>query len=562
MRWFVAAIMALSVVYACVADTGDEPPVHIDTSFVLGSPTSAPTVLPTLDPAADLLPAADPKLFGFEGWALSFDARRHAPGTVCRVELHRGEGSVATLEGNLGDEQCIASWDGRDAEGVVVDPGSVDVSAVLETDTGRELARAHVTIEVVRLGIDRIQLSGTRRSDRVPLLYRAMHGVREGFYEVPAGRRPWALGPDESEGPDAVGLELEDGTPRSLPPPWDQLTSPPLDGTSLDGVEADTMNLPTAFVAGSHVVATATLSADLAGDPGGGEPILMEVRVIAPESTRFAPDVDPSFVHGAQITTVTRDSPVPAVGRYDLTLDWAFEARQMGGDWVRIPGALETRHRLYGLVGLPVFDHEDIPHRAWVDVVDTVAGWVDGATADPIEVGARIVEGVYYELGLRYDNRSGASAYTDYPFGSWEGARFDLSWFQDRAFGEVVNCSDAASIVSTFANMVGIDFRYHILTHRTSSTFDLNYIQPIGFSEFSNTPFTSGRGAFRYHAVVGPEDGTFFDATLALDGDDEPTSLPTALLLAQGLVPVEYLRALSTEFESIRTRVDEKVRVR
>ena len=99
-----------------------------------------------------------------------------------------------------------------------------------------------------------------------------------------------------------------------------------------------------------------------------------------------------------------------------------------------------------------------MPHRAWVDVVDTVTGWVDGSTSDPMEVAGRIVEGVYNELGLRYDRDRGASFYTDYP-GTWAGASFDASWFQDRAFGSIINCSDAASIVSAYANMMGVDLR-------------------------------------------------------------------------------------------------------
>ena len=141
-------------------------------------------------------------------------------------------------------------------------------------------------------------------------------------------------------------------------------------------------------------------------------------------------------------------------------------------------------------------------------------------------------------------------------------ARFDVSWFQDRAYGSTINCSDAASIVSAYANMVGIDFRYHILEHESAGGFDLNYIQAIGWTGFSETPFLSGRGAFRYHAVVGPADGRFFDATLALDGDGTPTALPSTLLLATGLTAVDYTRALSSEWMDVVSSVDEKVRLR
>ncbi len=337
------------------------------------------------------------------------------------------------------------------------------------------------------------------------------------------------------------------------------LTSPPLDARAADGVEHDTFNLPAAFVAGTSVAIDATLSASVAGSEGGGAPTATEVRVLPPEGTSF--EGDGLFGHDEVLSATTTTSPVPAVGRYDLSLVWRFEARAPGGDWQAVPGEIVTVHRLYGLVDEPIFDFASVPHRPWVDVVDTVAGWVDGRTSDADEVAGQIVEGVYYELGLRYDRERGASFYTNYGSG-FSDAVFDASQFQDRANGDVINCSDAASIVSSYANMMGIDLRYHILTHRTDTGFDLNFIQAIGWMGFTETPFTSGRGAFRYHAVVGPPDGRFFDATLALDGDGTPTALPSVLLLAEGMMPDDYKRDLSSEWMDVQTTMDDKVRIR
>jgi hypothetical protein len=424
---------------------------------------------------------------------------------------------------------------------------------------GEALVSAETTIEVVRLGIERIQLAPVTAGERAPLLYPKLGGMRDAFYELAADRFPWKLGADTADGAGAVALELADGTPRALPEPWEDLTSPPLDPGSPDGVERDTYNLPTAWTAGALVDVTATLDADVAGVPGGGAPALAEVRVVAPEGTMAMADL--GFTDGALITLRTETSPVAAVGRYDVSLEWTFEARAPGGEWVAVPGSITTTHRMYGLVAAPIFDYSSAPHRAWVDVVDMVAGWVAGSARDPDAVGARIVEGVYYEMGLQYDRESGASFYTDYG-SSFSGASFDLSELQDRANGDIINCSDAGSIVSAYANMVGIDFRYHILTHQWASGFDLNYIQAIGWEGFTETPFTSGRGGFRYHAVVGPPDGRFFDATLALDGDGTPTALPATLLLAQGMMPDDYKRALSSEWMNVRTTHDEKVRLR
>jgi hypothetical protein len=300
-------------------------------------------------------------------------------------------------------------------------------------------------------------------------------------------------------------------------------------------------------------------SADIAGEPGGGAPQAAVIRLVAPPG--LVPELEPTFQHDATLRLTTLDSPVPSVARYDTSWIWTFEAWN-GTSWVAIPGQIRTWHRLYGLVAQPLFDYMDAPHRAWVEIVDTVASWVDGAAADEPTVTAEIVEGVFWNLGLVYDQENGASAYTDYPNWDWSEATFDVSQFQRRGYGDVINCSDAASIVSAYANMVGADIRYHILERPDGDGFDLNYIRAIGTIDFTETPFTGGRGAFRYHAVTGPADGVFYDATLALDGDGEPTAPPSTFLLAQGMLPMDYLVALSSEWSLVDTLMDEKVRLR
>jgi hypothetical protein len=132
-----------------------------------------------------------------------------------------------------------------------------------------------------------------------------------------------------------------------------------------------------------------------------------------------------------------------------------------------------------------------------------------------------------------------------------------------RENGRIINCSDAASILSSYGSMAGVDLRYHILTSRfgLSAGFDLNYIRAIGMPAFDDTPFDSGRGGFRYHAIVGSPDDRSWDATLALDGDTNPAASPFEMLLAQSLDPDRYLQALSSEPANIRTDLDDKVRI-
>ncbi|MCZ7686914.1 MAG: hypothetical protein M5U28_52490 [Sandaracinaceae bacterium] len=201
-----------------------------------------PQLAPTIAPGA--LPAAiDPELPGFTAVELAFDAQNHR-GLECAIVVTREGATLRALDGTVGESGCAGSWDGRDSSGAVVHPGPVEVTATL---TGRgEPVSATETLEVVRLGVREIQLEG---SGRAPLLYRATSGVTYGYHEVPATTAPWRIGRDAAEAAGSTPLELADGSPRPLPPPWEDLESPPLDAGASDGVEHDTYNLPTAWVA-------------------------------------------------------------------------------------------------------------------------------------------------------------------------------------------------------------------------------------------------------------------------------------------------------------------------
>jgi hypothetical protein len=523
---------------------------------------TADYVLPVLTPSPAFAPAADPKLDGFDGWPLVFDATAHRiGGRACTIEIVRDGTLVRTVNAESTDTTCGTAWDGLDASGEYVTPGALEIVGRVIDAAGETLIETRVPAEVVRLGITQIQLEPVGAANlRQPLLYRKMNGIERGWYEVTATRAPWHLGRDRRDPAGAVSLELADGTPRPLPDIWTSVLSPPLDAGSVDGSELDAFNYPTAWVAGTNVRLTATLSSDVANAPAGGAPSAVQIRIVPPEGT--TPESEMTFVPDTQIAVTTNSSPAPAVGRYDVSYEWTFEAR-LGDEWIPIPGRVTTTHRFYGIAAVPTFAFTGIEHRPWVDVVDQVAEWVDGTTADRGEVAGIIVEEVYRNAGLRYDRERGASFYTAYG-ASFGSASFVLTDFQERSRGSIINCSDAGSIVSTYANMVGLDFRYHILRNwiDTSRGFDLNFIQAIGWPGFTETPFTGGRGGFSYHAVVGPADGTYFDATLALDGDADPTRSPSTELLAKGMDPAAYIRALSSEYSVVSGRYDEQVRIR
>lgn len=543
----ISSVVAITAVGAC--DAGTSSLVVDQTRPVIGPPTGR--IVPTLVASDQTVPAADPEMPGFDGWPLVFEAHVTDRAQRCRATLTRGGTTLATVVGAIEGVTCTVSWDGRASGGTRVAPGPLDVEGQIIDALGAVLARATDRIEVVRVGIDRIELSGEAGA-RQPLLYRATNGRRDGWFEMPADFTPFAMGPDDGE-TGSSALELASGAPRTIPAPWDDLLSPPLEGAS---VENDVYSLPTAWVVGSRIDYDVHLTSDLAGMEAGGSPTVMEVRIAPPSGLTITGDA--TFRDDAVVRMT--GTPVTAVDRYDVAHAFTFESRRAGGEWQPMPGSFAITLRMYGLVAAPVFARTTIPHRAWVDVVDTIAGWVDGASGEHDVVGAAIIDGVYRQSGLRYDTRAGASHYSDYASG-WGGGSFEMQAFEDRRYGSVINCSDAASIVSAYANMIGLDFRYRILTHRTDSGFLLNYLQGIGSDEFRYSPFDSGRNSFRYHAIVNSRDVRTWDATLAVDGDGTPSSSPFTQLLVEGLDPMAYLTALSPEAAEIATQMDDNVRI-
>ena len=136
--------------------------------FVAGADADADsdsdTDLPDVAVSDETLPAADPKLPGFESWPIVFsvDPKAHT-GLECRIEIAREETVIASIDGELADDVCTAAWNGRDGEGGWVAPGQVDATAIVSAGGGDPLAQGEAVLEVVRLGLGEIQMAGDRR---------------------------------------------------------------------------------------------------------------------------------------------------------------------------------------------------------------------------------------------------------------------------------------------------------------------------------------------------------------------------------------------------------------
>jgi hypothetical protein len=103
-----------------------------------------------------------------------------------------------------------------------------------------------------------------------------------------------------------------------------------------------------------------------------------------------------------------------------------------------------------------------------------------------------------------------------------------------KGLGNRVNCTDCATIVSTFSNILGCNLWQSRMFSDMSYQFGLNPILAIGYKVWQTA--CNGPG-FGYHEVAWKgnctENDELFDACLQVDGDNDPTAndpLHSALL--------------------------------
>jgi hypothetical protein len=225
------------------------------------------------------------------------------------------------------------------------------------------------------------------------------------------------------------------------------------------------------------------------------------------------------------------------VGVHTTTWRWQYRDKA-NGPWIDFA---TSDHRVYVLLELPKAPWQQTPYNAgntqlpWTDVLDRACMWGFGATSRDAAA-AKITANVY-GLGpsvVQYDCPNGGMSW-------YSGGVFSCAAFLERLTGGIglgiyVNCSDCATIVSTFANAVGCDLWQSRMGPQTGYWFDLNELLAIGSNVWQTA---CSWGNFNYHEVAWKDGCTandpVWDACLQVDGDPDPTSAPHVPLLPVGL---------------------------
>ncbi|MGE0712633.1 MAG: FlgD immunoglobulin-like domain containing protein [Planctomycetota bacterium] len=493
---------------------------------------TAPTTPTTPTTGAATLRAGlvfDPRL---AGGSLAIDSTLQAAGAA-RLEVRDAAGALVreVASGSWAAGTRREAWDGRDAQGLFVAPGSY----TLRLSLGGAPA-ASATVSVVRLGIRSIAFEG---AGRVALTW---HGAGAGRFPVDRAGPAWAI--ERSPLSDGC-LDARDGTPLGTPAVVTDTNRPP---RASDGsVLARGRSLPVAYVLGSAPQArvqlgdrAATGNAAVACNyPVAGHPI----RVVV-DGGQAVQSMSGEVLPGGESVLDLPALP-QTLGKHTLRYRFRF-LYQDGSTWQAIPGALESEHVLYTLVAAPGTDL--LPQGSpWVAALDRVSGWVAGER-DAAGALAKVVAAVNGSQGLRYDVVMGAPAYADgYDL---EAPVLDLDAYIDGfQKGRVVNCWDCASIVNKLAAQVGARTRIAIL----GWNFSLHWLEGIGGSGFIHDLF-GGYHEFSYHAVATVDAGaSVHDACLRVDDDARPDASPFRERLPVAMPFGDYRRQLSPDSFSVQS---------
>jgi hypothetical protein len=293
-----------------------------------------------------------------------------------------------------------------------------------------------------------------------------------------------------------------------------------------------------------------TIEASFTADPSG--PATVDIRA---DGGGVLGSIDPTTIKmsgGASVPEfVALNLPHHKIGasgilRQDIQWDWFYQAT--AGTWVSMGS---SSHRIYVILDIPFLPWLQPPappgsetQLPWVDALDRACLWAAG-TLNALDASTAITEVVNSSLGLTYDVSHGASKYTQ--------AVSRTSWFLCTAFlaflnrqpegkGNVVNCTDCATIVTSFANLLGCQLAAAVMA--SPGGFLCNKIIAIGGGSAWDFPFPPAN-RFAYHEVAWT--GAFsyedriFDACLLADNSEDPWNWTNPVLSHTPVLPLNEI---------------------
>jgi len=333
------------------------------------------------------------------------------------------------------------------------------------------------------------------------------------FVNVPEWQRGISVNPEDS--PAAYALAKVRGNPVTIQAQF-RRTSPQIQSAEIRALDA-TIHPPKKGCLGQILWFLQSLFRWLFGNVLG-EPVARQVTFGVSGDSAFETfqlqftKLDTSFV-GSRTTT------------------WRWQYRLSPNDpWTDFD---TSTHRIYLLLDLPTAPWQQQPYASgntqlpWTEVLDYACSWGFGTTT-AVDAACRVTRNVYEQGPARitYDCPGfGSSHYTN--------PAFNCTAFLDRlrggpGAGYYVNCTDCATFVASFANILGCD----LWASRMGWGFGLNPMLGIGSALWQPA---CGWASFNYHEVAWTGacevNDHVYDACLQVDGDADPTVAPHSPLL-------------------------------
>ena len=221
------------------------------------------------------------------------------------------------------------------------------------------------------------------------------------------------------------------------------------------------------------------------------------------------------------------------VGIQDIKWRWQFSTTpQVPETWTDFQ---RTKHRIYTILSKPTDPWEPCSnnpgniHQPWTEVLEQACRWAAGAVGQQHDLATTYITRRLFDLGKAMLKYQGGQSYA---FRYFECAKFLELLAGGVGNGARINCDDCATVVSTFANILGCDLSQSVM----GPDFDTNRILLIGYTKFCATTFLHHSVAWK--GVCTAADAVF-DACLQLDNDGHPEAepedplLPTNLLFGQ-----------------------------
>ncbi|MCB9779623.1 MAG: hypothetical protein H6742_13750 [Alphaproteobacteria bacterium] len=439
----------------------------------------------------------DPTLAGDPTLSLSATVPTRADGASCSVELELvgAEGGLASWAGDLpsADDRLDARWDGRTDDGARFPAGLATLFAWSQCDDGSR-GSASVVLASVRLLPQTIDVGAADPADEVLLAFHKSD-LR-------------TVDPQTVTGPEYRR------TGASSPAPWSDPDQPPW-SVGVDPLTVE-RNVPAGLVMGATPVLTVTV--DDAAVPGAVE-------------VRFA---DEPWQDGVARAL---DPLAGTAGREVVDVDWTWTAC-LEGDCAAVPGSATTSHELYRLLAPSELRDGSADGYAdgtpWIGVLADTADAVEGA-ADGFDVLDGLRDRVYEDPWLLYDPSDRSYSEYDGAYIYWESITSELSLWLDRQDGLSLYCHSVSCLLSTLGQTWGVDAEQIVL----GVGFQTNLAQAAG----SSSP---GRWYFNSHSVVTLDDGGHvWDASIDVDGDDDPYNAPFDAVSPLGMPGDEYFWRLT-----------------